>query len=99
MSTAYQINAAIQLLPVGDSTNKIAIIDQAIGLIIKSGLHYQVCPLETVVEGSSDEVYALIRDIQESTITNGCPELILNIKIHAASRDLSFSEKLSKYSD
>jgi uncharacterized protein YqgV (UPF0045/DUF77 family) len=97
MSTALQINAAIQLLPVGDSTNKIAIIDQAIALIVKSGLNYQVCPFETVVEGNSDQVYALIREIQEATLAGGCPELILNIKIHAASRNLSFSEKLSKY--
>lgn len=95
MSTT--INAAIQLLPIGDTTNKIAIIDKAISLIIESGLTYKVCPFETVVEGDSDRVYSLIRAIQESTLANGCPELLINIKIHAAHRNLFIQDKLEKY--
>jgi uncharacterized protein YqgV (UPF0045/DUF77 family) len=39
----------------------------------------------------------LIRRIQESTLTNGCPELLINIKIHAATRDLFIQDKLEKY--
>lgn len=93
----FIINAAIQLLPIGDTTNKIAIIDKAIALISESGLIYKVCPFETVVEGPSEQVYELIRRIQESTLTNGCPELLINIKIHAATRDLFIQEKLEKY--
>lgn len=92
-----QINAAIQLLPLAHSANKYAIIDQAIALIEQSGLNYKVCPFETVVEGSSDKVYALLRQIQEHTLQHGCEELLLNIKIHAANRPLQFSEKLEKY--
>lgn len=94
-----KINAAIQLLPIGAKENKYGIIDKAIALIGNSGLNYKVCPFETVVEGSSDKVYALIRSIQEETLKSGCEELLINIKIHAASRDLSFSEKLEKYPD
>jgi uncharacterized protein YqgV (UPF0045/DUF77 family) len=93
----FIINAAIQLLPIGDTTNKIAIIDKAIALIAESGLNYKVCPFETVVEGPSEKVYKLIRRIQESTLTNGCPELLINIKIHAATRDLFIQDKLEKY--
>jgi uncharacterized protein YqgV (UPF0045/DUF77 family) len=94
-----KINAAIQLLPIGAKENKYGIIDKAIALIQNSGLNYKVCPFETVVEGNSDAVYALIRQIQEETLKNGCDELLINIKIHAANRDLSFSEKLEKYPD
>lgn len=97
MKTSYQINAAIQLLPIGVKEGKYEVIDKAIALIEESGLHYQVCPFETVVEGSADQVYTLIRLIQESTLENGCPELLINIKIHAATRDLAFEEKLEKY--
>ncbi|MBL7930345.1 MAG: thiamine-binding protein [Bacteroidia bacterium] len=91
------INAAIQLLPIGAKEDKYGIIDKAISLINNSGLNYKVCPFETVVEGSSDKVYQLIRQIQDSSITENCPEVLINIKIHAASRDLHFSEKLEKY--
>ncbi|MCC6370167.1 MAG: thiamine-binding protein [Bacteroidia bacterium] len=92
-----QINAAIQLLPLVTNEHKYTVIDKAIELIKNSGLNYKVCPFETVVEGSSQKVYALIQQIQEETLNGNCQELILNIKIHAASRDLSFSEKLEKY--
>lgn len=92
-----KINAAIQLLPIGATTSKYTLIDNAIMLIQKSGLAYKVCPFETVVEGSSDAVYGLIRSIQDETLGGECGELLINIKIHAATRDLSFSEKLVKY--
>ena len=92
-----KINAAIQLLPLDASDKKYQIIDQAIALIQKSGLAYRVCPFETVVEGTSAEVYKLIQQIQESTLRQGCGELLLNIKIHAANRDLLFSDKTRKY--
>ena len=92
-----KINAAIQLLPLGAKENKYELIDKAIALIQTSGLNYKVCPFETVVEGSTDAVYALIKSIQTETLKHNCSELIINIKIHAATRDLSFSEKLEKY--
>jgi len=92
-----KINAAIQLLPIGANGNKYELIDKAITLIQNSGLNYKVCPFETVVEGSSEAVYKLIQSIQAETLKHNCDELLINIKIHAANRDLSFSEKLAKY--
>jgi uncharacterized protein YqgV (UPF0045/DUF77 family) len=92
-----KINAAIQLLPLITTDERYLIIDKAIELINKSGLIYKVCPFETVVEGESDRVYALIQKIQSEILKNGCDELILNIKIHAANKDLHFQEKLQKY--
>lgn len=92
-----QINAAIQLLPIGAKGNRYDIVDKAIALIEESGLHYKVCPFETVVEGHSDAIYALIHKIQVATLGADCNEILINIKIHAATRDLSFSEKLEKY--
>ena len=92
-----KINAAIQLLPLGAKENKYDLIDAAISLIQKSGLNFKVCPFETVVEGPTDQVYALIQQIQEETLKQNCSDLLINIKIHAATRDLSFSEKLEKY--
>ena len=92
-----QINAAIQLLPIGAKADKYLLIDKAISAIKESGLNYKVCPFETVVEGESEAVYALIHKIQTQTLGEHCNELLINIKIHAATRNLSFSEKLEKY--
>ncbi len=92
-----KINAAIQLLPLGAKEDKYELIDNAIELIQLSGLNYKVCPFETVVEGATEKVYALIRQIQEETLKKGSEELLINIKIHAANRDLDFKDKLAKY--
>ena len=92
-----KINAAIQLLPIGAKKNRYGIIDEAIALIQSSGLVYTICPFETVVEGESDAVYKLIQTIQTETLKNNCDELIINIKIHAATRDVLISEKMAKY--
>lgn len=92
-----QINAAIQLLPLQTQQHRYDVVDKAIALIRNSGLNYKVCPFETVVEGQPAAVYSLIQQIQSEILQQGCDELILNIKIHAANRDLSFSEKLEKY--
>ncbi|MBL7912179.1 MAG: thiamine-binding protein [Bacteroidia bacterium] len=92
-----QINAAIQLLPLKTNEDRYSVVDKAIELINKSGLNYKVCPFETVVEGSPELVFKLIQQIQTEILKNGCDELILNLKIHAANRDLSFQEKLEKY--
>jgi len=91
------INAAIQLLPFPEKGSKYDLIDEAILLIENSGLNYQVCPFETVVEGSTEAVYALIQKIQDNCLRSGCNELLINVKIHAANRDLKFEEKLEKY--
>lgn len=91
-----KINAAIQLLPFGNDAEKYQIIDNAISLIQQSGMAYKVCPFETVVEGTPDKVYALIDSIRAESLKK-CSDVIINIKIHGANRDLNFEEKLEKY--
>lgn len=92
-----KINAAIQLLPLETDEHRYAVIDRAIALIEASGLKYKVCPFETVVEGESEKVYALIAAIQNSSLQKNCTELLINVKIHAATRDLHFEDKIAKF--
>lgn len=91
-----QINAAIQLLPFGNDEEKYSIIDDAIALIDKSGLSYKVCPFETVIEGEAKDIYKLLDEIRIESLKK-CTDILINIKIHAANRDLTFQEKLEKY--
>lgn len=92
-----QINVAIQLLPTKTTGDKIAIIDKAIELIKHSGLKHIVCPFETVVEGTYQQVFDLVNAIRVQSLKNNCEELIINIKIHASQHNLSFEDKLEKY--
>lgn len=93
-----KINVAIQLLPTKCSADKIELIDKAIACIKASGLKYLVCPFETVVEGTYEEIFKLIDDIRTTTLSYGCEELLVNMKMHAANKDLFFSDKLINFS-
>lgn len=92
-----KINAAIQLLPIDTKEVRWDVVDKAIAIIKQSGLNYKVCPFETVVEGSMKEVMNLIEKIKDASLEKDCAEILINIKIHAATRDLAFEEKLVKY--
>jgi uncharacterized protein YqgV (UPF0045/DUF77 family) len=91
------INAAIQLLPLETTEHRYNVIDRAIALIEASGLPYKVCPFETVVEGESSAVFALLQNIQTQTLHTNCNEMLMNIKIHAANKDLHFEDKIAKF--
>ncbi len=93
-------NLAIQVLPLGkQGAEAYAIIDQAIAQIQTSGLNYSVCPFETVVEGSLEELLDLIPRIQQACYLAGAPQLLMQIKLHLSmERDLTMEEKLYKYS-
>ncbi len=95
MST-YKINAAIQLLPIDTEQKRWDVVDKAIELITQSGLNYKVCPFETVVEGTSTQVFELLEKIKQVGLQNS-NEILINIKLHAANRDVLFEEKLEKY--
>lgn len=93
----YKINAAIQLLPIDTKEVRWDVVDRAISVINKSGLNFKVCPFETVVEGTMAEILSLIEQIKSTALEKDCQEILINIKIHAATRDLHFDEKLEKY--
>lgn len=96
-SRTKKINAAIQLLPIDTKEVRWEVVDKAIAIIKQSGLSYKVCPFETVVEGSMKDVMTLIEKIKNASLEKDCEEILINIKIHAATRDLGFDEKLVKY--
>jgi uncharacterized protein YqgV (UPF0045/DUF77 family) len=94
----HKINAAIQLLPLSNHINKYAIIDGAIAEIKASGLSYLVCPFETVVEGSFDEIMQLIERIKNVGFEQNNEELIINLKLHCHSKkDLFIDDKIGNY--
>ncbi len=96
----YSCNMAIQLLPLAHDKKKspYIIIDEVIELVRLSGLKYKVCPFETVIEGSYDELTSLLKVIQHKAFEAGASETIINIKLHAASdRDVFINDKMEKY--
>jgi uncharacterized protein YqgV (UPF0045/DUF77 family) len=95
----YKINAAIQFLPqAGPGEDTYAIIDKAIGQIQESGLYYKVCPFETIVEGTFDQVTRLIKKMQETCFDHGANEILIYTKFQVRKgEDVHVQEKMHKY--
>jgi uncharacterized protein (TIGR00106 family) len=92
------INLAIQILPKSKDLDAYAIIDKAIEAIQQSGLKYLVCPFETVIEGSYEEVMKVVEQAQEACFKAGAEELIVNLKIQRGKQhSVSIEDKIGKY--
>jgi uncharacterized protein YqgV (UPF0045/DUF77 family) len=92
------INASIQLLPVYTKEHPYEWVDQAIALIEKSGLVYEVGPFSTSVEGTYEDVKKLMDDINAYLSEKNCPEWILNVQYQFRSgADVTAEEKTAKH--
>ena len=95
------IHLAIQIVPlqIESGEHPYTIIDKAIDVIDQSGLTYQVCAMETVIQGRYDQIMAVIKKAQQVCFDAGAKELIVNMKLHIRKDgDISWSEKMDKYS-
>ena len=91
------INASIQVLPSGGPLNPYEIVDRAIGVIASSGLRYQVCPFETVVEGTYDEIMTVFKQAQQACYDAGAENVMAYFKIQSAVENVSIEDKMGKY--
>lgn len=92
------INLALQIIPKSKTEDMYRLIDKAISVIQQSGLKYQVCPFETVIEGSYDEVMKVVKQAQKVTLDAGADELLVNIKMQIRKDgDVSIEEKMEKF--
>ncbi|MDO8929094.1 MAG: MTH1187 family thiamine-binding protein [Bacteroidota bacterium] len=92
------INVAIQVLPRSAKIGTYELVDRAIEVIQKSGLKYQVCPFETVIEGHYDEIMTLLKEVHEVVYAFGAEEMITNVKIQTRyNQDVLIEDKMNKY--
>ena len=94
----YIINASIQIVPIVQDKHPYEWVDEAISVIQKSGIKYEVGPFATVIEGNYGEVMKVINDVNEYLLSKGCEEWINNLQIQIRSRgDIVGDEKTLKY--
>ena len=93
-----KINAAIQLVPLANKQEAIEKIDETIKIIENSGLHYKVCPFETVITGTFEEIIDLLKKIYEASFSLKFNEYLINIKLHISTKEnLHFEKNIEKY--
>ena len=95
---SYIINASIQILPIVLDKHPYLWVDDAIAIIQKSNIKYEIGAFDTVVEGKYDDVMKLINDINEYLYSKGCNEWITNVQIQIRSKgDITGNEKTNKF--
>ena len=73
----------IQVLPSppGSPTDRWSHVDAAIAVIVQSGVHYEVGPLGTSIEGAPDVLWPLLRCVHEATLAAGADGVVSVIKV------------------
>ncbi|MDI3319639.1 thiamine-binding protein [Pinibacter soli] len=95
---SYIINASIQILPVVQDRHPYEWVDEAIAVIQKSNVKYEVGAFSTVVEGKYSDVMQLINDINEYLYSRECNEWIASVQIQIRSKgDITGDEKTEKF--
>lgn len=95
----HKINAALQILPKSRDKDVYSLVDKAIEVIAQSGLKYQVCPFETVIEGTYEEVMEVVNKAQEACFAQGAEDMMVYIKLQRnRTKDVAIEEKMDKYS-
>lgn len=88
---------SFQVMP---KTNKdaIKIIDTVIALVKKSGVTYEVGPMETTMEGDLDTLFAIVREAQVVAIKAGASQVFTNVKIlYNPKGVMTIKEKVTKH--
>ena len=88
---------ALQVLPLTQGIDRIAVIDQVIAYLQAQEVTMVVTPFETVLEGEFDE---LMRILKEGLAVAGqeADNVFANVKINVG-EILSIDEKLEKYTE
>jgi len=90
---------AFQILPNTSSNEKtIEIIDKVIALVKKSGVNYEVGPMETTMEGDLNTLLEIVRKSQILALKAGAKQVFSNVKILINPQGvMTISEKVTKH--
>jgi uncharacterized protein YqgV (UPF0045/DUF77 family) len=93
-----KINVAIQVLPEADGKIKYELVDAAIEAIQSTGFNYRVCPFETVLECTFEELPELLEKVHEACNIAGTDRMLTNLKIQVDfHKNVTIGDKMEKY--
>jgi len=90
---------AIQVLPkVSTNEETVRIVDEVITYIKSFGLHTEVGPFETTVEGDYDTLLQIVKGCSQIGIDAGAPGVMTYVKInYSPAGILTIEEKTTKH--
>ena len=90
---------ALQILPTVKNTRESwKIIDKVIAFIKKSGVNFEVGPMETTMEGDLDKLLQIVNAAQKLAIEHGSSGVFSNVKIIYNPKGIaSMKKKVTKH--
>ncbi|REB05291.1 thiamine-binding protein [Sporosarcina sp. BI001-red] len=89
---------SIQIIPkTPNGEDVIPYVDAAIEVIAKSGVPYQVAPLETTMEGELGNLLSIIEKMNMRMTELGAPSVISQVKIYTNPKGASMEKLTEKY--
>ena len=89
------VNVSVQVLPLAEDV--FPIVDHAIEAIANSGVHYEVTPMETVMEGSLDDLLSAAKAAHLACFDAGATQVVTLIKIGDSIHGTTIEAKVGKY--
>src|SRR5258708_24179526 len=91
---ARTVTVGVEVLPLCD--DPYPVVDRAIAAIKATGIKYQVCPMETVMEGTLDQCLAAARAAHEACFVAGGPRALTLIKNSAGLKRSPPNDQMGK---
>ncbi|TCS78646.1 thiamine-binding protein [Tepidibacillus fermentans] len=91
------INLSFQVIPKVPDADTYRIIDLAIDVVKRSGVKYEVGPMETTMEGELDQLLEIVKEAQQVCVDAGAERVMTIIKIDYHPKGVTMEEKIGKY--
>lgn len=91
------VNVSLQILPMVPEEKIYDVVDRVIELIQRSGVRYEVGPMETTMEGELGLLLDIVKEAQEVCVKEGANRVVSIVKIDYKVDGVTMEEKTSKY--
>ena len=91
------VNLSLQILPMVPEERIYPVVDSVIEMIEKSGVKYEVGPMETTMEGELDELLGIVKKAHVVCTGQGASRIVSIVKIDYKREGVTMDEKVAKY--
>jgi len=93
------VNVSLQVLPVVPEDEIYPVVDSVIEMIAKSGVKYEVGPMETTMEGELGLLLDIVKRAQQICTDKGADRVVSIVKIDYKKEGVTIGEKVARYRD
>lgn len=91
------VNVSLQVIPSVPEERIYPVVDKVIEYIAKTGVKYEVGPMETTMEGELETLLQIVKRAQEICVEEGAERVCSMVKIDYKSEGVTMDEKIYKY--